>query len=722
MGGALAAASGGAGGGEGDEPIPLPPVRDDLEVVRGAPLASGAPTWVIFDPVGNRYFEIGRDLLDMLTLWRAGTVQQLIKDAKREFDRHFEREDVEAAIHFLISSALTRDIPGGDYRMMAHKEAEQRKSWLSTAMHSYLFFRIPLVRPDRFLQATWPYVAFLFSVWAVRAYLVVGLAGLYLVSRQWEGFKTTFQFMLSWEGAILYGLSLVAVKSVHELGHAYMAVKHGLRVPTIGIAFMVLMPVLYTDTSGAWRLRSRRDRLMIDGAGIFTELALAAVATFLWVFLPDGGVRLAVFAVATTSWITSLLVNLNPLMRFDGYYILSDALGFQNLQNRGFEMARWRLREALFGLGRPPPETLSVRMRRVVILHAWATWIYRFFLFLGIAILVYAFFIKIVGILLFIVEIIWFIARPVMKEIAHWWSIRSEIMLRRRTYITAAVVAGLVAVAVVPWSTTVTVPAVVTAAQEQRIFAPLPARVAALHIAEGKRVAAGDMLVRLEAPQLDADLKLARERQSLLETRIDRAGSDAQDRASLIVLTNELEEVRERIEGLARTRETLTVRAPFDGTVRDVDGELHEGLWVGVKAPMALVQSERGARAKGYVREADVFRVAEGAQARFVPDDPDIAAIDMRLAALGEASVEQLEEPYLAMPFGGPIATEEGREARLRPTAGAYAAHLVPLSGTDITLPPQAVRGVALVEGAPKSFYERAKLRVLSVLVRETGV
>ncbi|MEP4290274.1 MAG: biotin/lipoyl-binding protein, partial [Rhizobiaceae bacterium] len=517
------------------EDASLPILRDDLEIVPSAAQTNGAPSWVIFDPVSNRYFEIGRELLDMLMLWRAGSVQSLMRRIKAEFGRDVTREEIGDATHFLISNALVRDIPGNDYKTMAEKNESAKKSLLATAMHSYLFFRIPLFRPDRILRATWWMVSPLFTRTAVWIFALLGITGLYLVSRQWEQFTGTFQFMLSWQGAVLYGASLVVVKSLHELGHAYMSVRYGLRVPTIGVAFMVLMPVLYTDTSGAWTLRSRRQRLMIDGAGIFTELALASLATILWVFLPESGLRLCVFAVATTSWITSLAVNLNPLMRFDGYYILSDTLGFQNLQNRSFDMARWRLRELLFGLGEEPPEVLTPRMRRLVILHAWCTWIYRFFLFLGIALLVYTFFIKIIGILLFVVEILWFILMPIWREMKHWWSLKGQIMFSKRFWFSSLVAAGLTALAVTPWSTQITIPSLMTASQERSLYAPLPARIANLTLANGQQVSKGDVLVQLQSPVLERDLLLARERKMLLETRIDRSGSDAQDRASLIV-------------------------------------------------------------------------------------------------------------------------------------------------------------------------------------------
>jgi len=104
-----------------------------------------------------------------------------------------------------------------------------------------------------------------------------------------------------------------------------------------------MFPVLYTDTTDAWRLTDKRKRLLIDSGGIIVELTIAAIAIFLWSFLPDGPARSAAFFAATTSWVLSLMVNLNPCMRFDGYYLLGDLFGIQNMQARGFELGRWKM-------------------------------------------------------------------------------------------------------------------------------------------------------------------------------------------------------------------------------------------------------------------------------------------------------------------------------------------------------------------------------------------
>ena len=163
----------------------------------------------------------------------------------------------------------------------------------------------------------------------------------------------------------------------------------GCRVSSIGIAFLVFFPFLYTDTSDAWRLRDHKDRLLINFAGILTELHLALISTFLWAILPDGGLKSVAFFIATTSWISSLAINVSPFMRFDGYYVFSDWLKAENLQPRSFALARWQLREILFGFNHSPPEELNPSRRWTFISYAWLTWVYRFFIFLGIALLVY---------------------------------------------------------------------------------------------------------------------------------------------------------------------------------------------------------------------------------------------------------------------------------------------------------------------------------------------
>ena len=197
------------------------------------------------------------------------------------------------------------------------------------------------------------------------------------------------------------GLTIACTKVIHELAHAYTAEHFGCRIPHMGIAFMVMMPLLYTDTSAAWRLKSSVSawpsaRQVFWGIG-FRRMGSAYV-------------ELSARRRAKERGLHARHHNLDhdarhqfkaPFMRFDGYYLLSDWLGVANLHQRSFALAKWRMRELLFGFGEKKPESFEPWKERALIIYAWATWLYRFFLFCGIALLVYHAFFKLLGIFLF---------------------------------------------------------------------------------------------------------------------------------------------------------------------------------------------------------------------------------------------------------------------------------------------------------------------------------
>lgn len=253
---------GGAAQSVSEPETPLPGMREDLEVFPGWPQHNGAPSWVLFDPLRNKYFRLGHDAFELLSLWKLATVEAVQATAKLRLAREVEAEEIGDVAKFLMANELTSDPPQDGYQYFVGLEKGGKKGMFSKALHGYLFFKIPLFRPDRFLQATWSFVAPFYTRSAITLFAVIGVLALYLVSRQWDEFKGQFVAFLSLEGLLYYAVSLVFVKICHELSHAYMAFRYGLKVSVIGVAFLVLMPILYTDTSNAWRLRSRSERLM----------------------------------------------------------------------------------------------------------------------------------------------------------------------------------------------------------------------------------------------------------------------------------------------------------------------------------------------------------------------------------------------------------------------------------------------------------------------------
>ncbi|WP_144223371.1 HlyD family efflux transporter periplasmic adaptor subunit [Mesorhizobium amorphae] len=699
--------------------IPLPRLREDLQVMRGGTSYSGEPVWIVLDPLRNRFFRVTYEMFQLLSVWnRSPTVGSLNKTLDARFGRQTDAEEVGMVLRLLEANFFLVQPTTGSWRGL-YEASRRHHSWFMQLIHNYLFFKIPLVRPEKFIRATWPYVAPIFSRGFLLFVTIIGLAGLYLVSRQWEEFVGTFSYVFSFEGAAVSLVSIVLIKSLHELGHAYVAHRHGCRVPTMGVAFMVMMPLLYTDVTEAWKLRSRRQRMLIDSAGVITELCVAAIALFFWVFLPDGPLRSAVFVLSATGWILSLLVNTNPFMRFDGYYMLADLLGIENLQPRAFRHMRWRLREFLFGLGNPAPEPFPPRLDAIVTIYAVCTVIYRISLYLGIALLVYHFTIKLVGVMLFAVEIGFFMIRPVWNEVREWWGMRQAILASRRTYVTLAVVIALTALAAMPLSTRVSAPALILPEAFVRLFPQEAGHIQAINVRRGDLVREGDVLFVISAPALAQERTLAEKEIDLAEQRIARIGADAEDLAARGVIATQLSSLIAKRDGLQQREQKLVVRAPFNGRIADLNAEIAVGQWVSRKEQLAFLSSDSGAIVRGYVSGNDRARIEPGATGWFIPDDLTQPRTKVLLETVAIAGARELEIPQLTSQFGGPIAVHQTDSRRLAPTSAEYA---VTARATDLERgPDQTWRGVLILDGQAESLLARAWRQVLKVLVREAG-
>ena len=409
----------------------LPPLRGDLELFPQPDDDFGCAAAMIYDPLRHAYYRLAGDALAMTARWDCASLSSLRKRMRQECQRDVSDDEIMQLHSFLENNYLlaTANDAGKTFNAI-YRRVRSQSLW-SLLIHSYVFFRIPLLRPARMLRRITPYFEFAFRTGFWWSLAGLALAGAYLVSREWDRFVATAAGQLSPAGLLMIALVLLLLKSVHELGHAITATRYGCRVSTMGVAFMVLAPMLYTDTTDAWRLADTKARMRITIAGVAAESIVAVLALLLWAFLPDGAARSFAFTLAVTAPATTLLVNLNPFMRFDGYFYLMDRWRIENLQPRSFALARWRLREHLFALGLAAPEAFALRTRRKLVAYAWCTWTYRLVLFIAIALLVYALFAKVVGVILFAVEIAYFILRPIWSELKIWWGRRRQIVSSR---------------------------------------------------------------------------------------------------------------------------------------------------------------------------------------------------------------------------------------------------------------------------------------------------
>lgn len=588
------------------EPVPLPLLREDLRLIsHGSSADAEAVTdRLIYDPLRHRYVQIDAESFDILSLWpHYRDAASLVNAVQERFARGVDEQTVLALADFLLKSDLAIDPAKSGWQTAWLRRESQRRHWAMHVVHSYLFFRIPLFSPERLLTVSLPYVRPFLRRATLHGFGILGAIGLYLVSRQWESFLGTYQHVFTPTGGMTLALVMLGVKALHECGHAYVAASHGCRVPTAGVAFMVLVPMLYTDVTDAWRLGDRRARLAIDAAGILVEIALACLALFLWPFLPEGPAKTAAFMIATASLVLTLGLNLNPFMRFDGYYLLADYWRLDNLQPRAFALGKWKLREFLFAAHDPCPDALPPRQRRLVILYAWSVWIYRLVIFTGIALMVYHMFFKVLGLILFAIEIVFFIALPILREIRQWWTRRGDFLATRRAAVSAGAIVVLLALFCVPWSSRVDIPAVIETRDTVRLFPVRAARITAVPSKEGQDIGVGTPLIILEAPEIAAQMKMAKTKLDLIALRLSRRTVDTQDREQSLVLEDEMRSLRTQIDGLVREQSLPTMQSPLAGRLIELNPALHPGRWISKSEPVAIVGKPGVMVFRGYVDE-----------------------------------------------------------------------------------------------------------------------
>ncbi|WP_198919589.1 biotin/lipoyl-binding protein [Pseudomonas chlororaphis] len=695
----------------------LPGLRADLQLSAAAPALDGSPRWTLADPVRGRYFKLGAAAMRLLRHWSLGDAGQVLRAANREPGLPLGGAELDELLGFLRSHDLITALDPQQRASYDLKAAAQHQSLWQVLLHQYLFFRIPLWRPDAFLNRAWPWLA-RFGPGLLRYGLPLTLGlGVFLVSRDWQRFLATFPHLFSLGGALAFGVALFFAKLCHEFGHAFMAKRAGCRVQSMGVAFMVLLPMFYTDVSDAWRVNDRRARLLIGAGGVLAELLLASIALLAWSLLPDGPARTAAFMLASATWITTLVINLNPFMRFDGYFLLSDFWEVDNLQGRAFALCRWRLREALFGYRQPAPEPWSPAMQRRLLWWGYGSWLWRAVLFFGIALAVYHLFFKLLGIFLMLVELVWFIFLPIVREWREWWTRREQADAPRVLLSSLGLVAALLLVAV-PWRSSVEVPAMLEAGRASALHAPVAARVRQVNVSDGQAVSKGQVLVELESPDLASRQAIARREIEIQQLQMRRRAGRSETAADAGVVEQQLAEAVAEYRGLSAQRERLLLRAPEGGQLRDLLPQLQVGRWVSPKDPLARVV-EPGARLRGFLAEADLWRVAPGATGRFIADDPMHPALEVQLTEVDTNGVAYIDQEALTSDHHGPIAVRRDENRRAEPVQAQYGARLKVLDAS--VTPSQPLRGVVVLQGRGESLLGTAWRRLAALGVRESG-
>jgi len=398
----------------------LPVLRSELVLSDVQVDKTGHPKWTLHDPLRHKYYRLGWLEYEILSRWACNDINRLVALTNQETSLRVNRSHVDSLITMLTQNELLVAESKESIQRLKDHAAGKKRTVTQSVFSLTVFHKVPLINPDQFLSIVnqiltplYQYKQGVLCCWAVMLFLA--LSG---VVAHWYEFQSTFVQFMSAEGMAIFGLVLVLTNILHEIGHGLVAKRYHCRVAEMGVAFIFMLPVCYCDSSDTWRLGDRYQRLMVSAGGLAIEIGLATIACLLWIVLPDGVARTLAFFVAVTSLGTTLFINLNPFLKFDGYYLLSDALGVENLQSKSFTNFRWQLRQWFLGSAEKKPYRIPESSHQLMNCYAFCTWIYRLILYSTICWMVYQFWFKALGLVLMIGVFLKMIATPIARESA----------------------------------------------------------------------------------------------------------------------------------------------------------------------------------------------------------------------------------------------------------------------------------------------------------------
>jgi putative peptide zinc metalloprotease protein len=548
-----------------------------------------------------------------------------------------------------------------DITEMVERGEKQRRKKKVMSLLNPLAVRIPLLDPEGFLKLTVPLVRPILSVFGLLAYIALLVYGASLMVVNWDGLTdNVLDRVLSTESLLLLLITYPAVKAVHELGHAYAITRWGGEVHEIGIMFLVFMPVPYVDASDSLSFPSKWRRAFVASAGILVELGLAAIAMIVWANAEGGLVRAFAFNTMLIGGASTLFFNGNPLLRFDGYYVLSDLLEIPNLGARSNQYIGYLLQRRLLGIKEAKNPATAPGEPFWFVTYGVAAFVYRIFITIAIILLVSAKFFSL-GIILALWSLVLMFGVPLAKQI--WFLLASPKLCGRRGRAVGMVAGalGLIggALLFVPLPYSTIAEGVVWVPGDGTVRAGSDGVVAELGATQGQQVEPGQVLVRMQDPLLEARARLLEA--TVAEITLRRDSLRVSDPAAARIAESELDHAKADL-ALARERqELLDIRAGVAGRLALIETVDLPGRYVQRGELLGYVSTFRDPVIRAVISEQDsdfVRQHTRDIEVRFVshPERTLPAHVIREVPAL-QASLPSLA---LATQGGGRIVLDPG--------------------------------------------------------------
>ncbi len=589
-------------------------LRPDLETSRH--VFRGEVFYVLIDPLNFTSHRFTRS--DYAVLTRISVDQPLCEIFEGLVGAgELKEEDGERFYGFIYSLHKIGflNLPISDEKTLYDRHTAKNAAKRSGMFKSALFFQIPLWQPDAFLSRTARFARPFFSKAAFSIWLALTCLAGWVVVHNWSEFTAPVGDIFRNDNLPLLWISLIVLKIVHEFGHAYATKLLGGHVPEMGLYMMIFTPCAYVDATAAWGFSRKRDRLIVNFGGMYVELLCAALAVLAWSVMPPGLWRSVLHNVVMLASVITIGFNINPLMRYDGYYALSDFLEIPNLRARSGAEGIRLLKRIVLGIRTPGEKSLG--LRTFLVGFGISSAIYKVVLVLGISATIAMKF-PAVGIALggaYILNEIW---TQLKRAIPYLWRSQETAAVRKWAMSLALlIVAGIpLGVAAVPVPTTVTTRGVLSSETDLVLRAQAPGFLRDLDLQPGRAVKADEVLVTLHDEEVTTKLVEVEALLVVAKMRLEQARG-----ASPAEVHKEAERVRQLEQERQQSAERLAklqVTSPSDGLI--VQG-LHPsamGRYVEQGEPIGtLVAGDRIVRALLSEEELVAVRTQPGSSVEF---------------------------------------------------------------------------------------------------------
>lgn len=589
-----------------------PKFRSDLELSEHDD-GGGKITFVLKDPVGASFFRLSvREYLLLRQLDGKTPMAEVIEKLRLE-GHYFSESQARSVISTAARLGLLLGTPAtSSSALLEARERQEQHKKLRDFISIYFLF-VPLINPDKFLEKSlWLFKIF-YNKFFLGTILLLVPGALYLVVKGMPEIERQYSFFFNWENLLYLWIAIVLIKLVHEFCHAYTAKLFGRYVPEMGLALLIFVPCLYCNTTDAWQLSDRRQRIAISAAGIGAELILAVISVYVWSFTNPGVLNSLAFYQFSVAMASTLLFNGNCLIRLDGYYILIDVLGIPNLWTKARAYVRHLFLHHVLGRSDIVSNARTLREKLIFGIYGVLSICYRIFLVMFIIAGVYNRFEKVVGLMLGATAIVIFFGLPIARGISGMYTERKHVRPKWRNLVYVIGVLAIVGAGLsLPLARKSLFPCWMSSETFQKITPPIGAMISRVLVREGAIVDRGALFAVLDTNELQLKIlqkenEVVRDRQEEKMLLFDekRRGEAPQKALHAELISEEVELLRKNL-ALAR----LGMKSPFHGVVTKLDYRVQHGLKLPEGEDMGEVASLESRVVYGYIPGDELYKVA----------------------------------------------------------------------------------------------------------------